>query len=152
MKINTVQFGEVEINEDDIITFPKGIIGFPKYNKYVLLNADESGESPFLFLQSVEEPELDFLILNVFKHYPQYDFDMNESLVAEIELEGPKDAFVCTIVTVRDTLANATTNLKAPVVINQTKKIGVQFVLDNKRYEIKHPITEGLLQKTGGEH
>lgn len=152
MKINTVQFGEVEIREDDIITFPKGIIGFPDYKKYVLLNADESGESPFLFLQSVEEAQLDFLLLNVFKHYPQYDFEMNDALVAEVELDGPEDAFVCTIITVRDTLTNATTNLKAPVVINQKKKIGVQFVLDNKRYAIKHPITEGLLQKTGGEH
>lgn len=137
MKIQTSQFGEIELTDDRVLTFTKGIPGFEEMKKYVLLPADESSESPFFFLQSIESAELSFFLVDPFSFFPEYDIKLEEQLVERLELEEPTDAIVLTTVSVTGDMKDATTNLKAPLVINNRKKLGMQIVLDNKTYQIK---------------
>ncbi|GKW46580.1 flagellar assembly protein FliW [Planococcus sp. NCCP-2050] len=137
MKIQTSQFGEIELADDRVLTFTKGIPGFEEMKKYVLLPADESSDSPFFFLQSIESAELSFFLVDPFSFFPEYDIKLAEQLVERLELEEPTDAIVLTTVSVTGEMKDATTNLKAPLVINNRKKIGMQIVLDNKTYQIK---------------
>ncbi|HHX63035.1 MAG TPA: flagellar assembly protein FliW, partial [Epulopiscium sp.] len=72
MKLNTKDFGELEILEDKIITFQYGIPGFTKYTQYIIIN-DEEEDSPFCWLQSVEKPDLAFTLVNPFLTYENYN-------------------------------------------------------------------------------
>lgn len=137
MKIQTSQFGEIELTDDRVLTFTKGIPGFEEMKKYVLLPADESSDSPFFFLQSIESAELSFFLVDPFSFFPEYDIKLEEQLVERLELEEPTDAIVLSTVSVTGDMKDATTNLKAPIVINNRKKLGMQIVLDNKTYQIK---------------
>ena len=63
MKINTRDYGEIDINEDDILTFVEPIFGFEEYKKFIFL-IEEDFEGQIAWLQSVDEPELCFIVAN----------------------------------------------------------------------------------------
>ncbi|WP_017379006.1 flagellar assembly protein FliW [Paenisporosarcina sp. TG-14] len=140
MKIQTSRFGELEIADSSVITFNKGIPGFEESKKYVLIPADEKGETPFFFLQSIEKEEVNFFLVDPFSYFKEYDIKLAEQMVDRLQLEDSTDAIVLTTVTVKDEIKNATTNLKAPIIINNNSQLGMQIVLDNKDYLIKQPL------------
>ncbi|MGI2328496.1 flagellar assembly protein FliW [Planococcus sp. YIM B11945] len=140
MKIQTERFGELELPENRVITFAKGIPGFEDYKEYVLLPADETGETPFFFLQSTEHAEVSFFLVDPFSFFEDYDVKLADQQVERLALEDPSDAIVLTTVTVKGEMKDATTNLKAPLVINNAQQLGMQIVLDNKTYQIKQPL------------
>ena len=140
MKVQTEQFGEVELGEERVITFDRGIPGFDEYKKYVLIPADAEGESPFFFLQSVDTVEVSFFLVDPFTFFQDYDIKLEEQMVERLQLEDPADAIVLTTVTVKGDISGATTNLKAPLVINNKKQTGMQVVLNNKDYQIKQAL------------
>ncbi|WP_404330193.1 flagellar assembly protein FliW [Mesobacillus maritimus] len=151
MKIQTVRFREIEVDESRLITFLKGIPGFDEDKQYILLPADETGESPFFFLQSVETAEVSFLLLDAFAFFAKYDVNLDDSVVEKLEIGSPDDVIVLTTVTVQGELKQATTNLKAPLVINYPKQVGMQIVLDNRDYMIKQPLFNNNQKATVGQ-
>ncbi|WP_075619454.1 flagellar assembly protein FliW [Paenisporosarcina indica] len=140
MRVQTERFGELEIADNRVITFNKGIPGFEEYKKYVLVPADAKEETPFFFLQSIETVEVSFFLVDPFTFFKEYDIKLEEQMVDRLQLEEPTDAIVLTTVTVKGQINEATTNLKAPLVINNNKQLGMQIVLDNKNYQIKQPL------------
>ena len=75
MQLKTVNFGEIEINEEDVIIFPEGIPGFEDSKKYVLIG-NESNEAVFFWLQSVDAPDLCFVVTDPFMVYDGYGVDL----------------------------------------------------------------------------
>jgi len=140
MKIQTIRFGELEIADSSVITFNKGIPGFEESKKYVLIPADAKGETPFFFLQSIEKEEVNFFLVDPFSFFKEYDIKLKDQMVEKLELEDSADAIVLTTVTAKGEIKDATTNLKAPLIINNCKQLGMQIVLDNKDYLIKQPL------------
>ena len=140
MKIQTARFGELEIADSSVITFNKGIPGFEESKEYVLIPADEQEETPFFFLQSIDREEVNFFLVDPFSFFKEYDIKLENQMVEKLELESPTDAIVLTTVTAKGEIKDATTNLKAPLVINNSKQLGMQIVLDNKDYMIKQPL------------
>jgi len=151
MKVQTLQFGEIEVPKTSIITFKKGILGFDEYKKYALIPVDEKGETPFFILQCVEQKEISLFLLDTFAFFKGYHIELQDQYVEKLELEKPEDAIILTTVTVKDQLINATTNLKAPIVINLSKQLGVQVVLDKTDYKIKQPLFRNNEKATVGE-
>lgn len=140
MKIQTERFGELDVANDRIITFKRGIPGFEEFKQYALIPADPKEETPFFFLQSVEEGAISFFLVDPFAFFKKYDVKLEEQVVGRLELVEPSDAVVLTTVTVQGEMTNATTNLKAPLIINNKKQQGVQIVLNNNEYQIKQPL------------
>lgn len=140
MKIKTTQFGEVEVADKSLISFEKGIPGFEDYTEYALIPADPTDATPFFFLQSVEEEEVSFFLVDPFTFFGDYDVKLGDQQVERLALEEPSDAIVLTTITTTGELKDATTNLKAPLIINNKKRLGMQTVLDNKTYGIKQPL------------
>ena len=140
MKIQTTRFGELEIADSSVITFNKGIPGFEESKKYVLIPADDKGETPFFFLQSIDIEEVNFFLVDPFSFFKEYDIKLKDQLVEKLELENPTDAIVLTTVTAKGEIKDATTNLKAPLIINNNRQLGMQIVLNNKDYLIKQPL------------
>ena len=137
MKIETQEFGILEVEEKDIISFPHGILGFPEYQQYVLLDQDETY---FKFLQSIEEPELRFVVVMPELIRPDYTCSLSKEQAFDLDIEEPGDASVYTIVTIPENLADVTANFQAPVIINTKKNIARQIVLMDGGYHTRHNI------------
>jgi len=139
MKLTTRHFGDIEIDEGDIITFPDGILGFEDVKKYVIIpNPDE--KVPFQWLQGVDEPNLAFVITNPFLFKKDYEFDIPDSVVEDLEIKGPEDVITYSIAVVTEDIKDMTINLMAPIIINSNNKQGKQIVLDGDEYSLKYKI------------
>ncbi len=139
MKIISSRFGEIEINEDLIIEFPEGILGFQAFKKFIILTKDEN--QLFWFLHSVENSDLMFIITNPYFILSDYTFDMSEEDCKTLLLDGnnSKELSIFTITKV-DNKKNFFINLKAPLCINFNKKIGKQIILYNYNYSHQYKI------------
>jgi len=137
MKIETKFFGAVDIDEAQIVQFPHGVPGFEKERQFAVLKHDDS---PFYALQSVERAGLAFIIIELGQVAPDYEIDLPDEVVAELKLEKSEEALVCAIVVLPADIKQATVNLAAPLVINVKEKRGVQIILNNPAYGIKHPL------------
>jgi flagellar assembly factor FliW len=119
MKINTIQFGEVEFEETSIIHFTGGILGFENLQSFLLIKTEDQ---LFYWLNSIENPEIAFPMVGVRVLDEQFP-----------ETSG-NEAFA--IVTLNSDALKITANLKAPVYINQDEKSGFQKVLDSDKYPV----------------
>lgn len=140
MNIETTRFGSINVDPEQIITFPKGIPSFEEYKQYALIPADEAKDNPFYFLQSLEEPALCFFLLDPFQFFKEYQVELDEPTIADLEISSPEDVLIFTLVTAKGSLREATTNLKGPLVINMKKRMGKQTLLDKTDYLIKQPL------------
>mgnify|MGYP002822106449 CR=1 FL=1 len=138
MIIQTTRFGEVDVDETRIITFPKGLLGFPKYSRFVLLEAGQ--DSYFWWLQSVEQPELAFVVTDPSLFVPTYRVPLRPEQMQEMQLESLDDAQVFVIVNKRDRIL--TGNLQGPLIVQVDKRIGAQLVLSDRRFTTRVPLVE----------
>lgn len=138
MKIATARFGEIEIDERDIFTFPDGIPGFEQDKRYTVLELE--GLDGFACLQCVDRGELGFIIVNPFVFYSGYEFNLSEADAGRLEAADPGDLSVWSIVTVRDRLETATVNLVAPIVLNVRKRLGKQVILVDPNLGTRHAL------------
>ena len=136
MKIYTTQFGEIEINEETIITFPNGILGFPNYKKYAIIDVDEN--SPLKWLHSCEEPSLAFVVTDPNLFRSDYSIDAWKRDLEDIEVTDAADVLVLVLVTVPADPSKMTANLKGPVLINTKNNKAKQLIVDNPDYDIKY--------------
>ncbi|USK49567.1 flagellar assembly protein FliW [Bacillus sp. CMF12] len=137
MNIQTKFHGEQEINKDDIIHFPSGIPGFLDEKEFYILPLE--GTDLFV-LQSVKTTEVAFIVTDPFVLFPQYEFDLPEEAVEKLEIQSNKEVATFVILTVREPFQETTANLQAPLVINQTKKLGKQVILNQTPSQTKHKI------------
>jgi flagellar assembly factor FliW len=148
MILNTKHFGQIDIDDKGIIDFPKGLPGFEDVRKFVLLTNNEE-DSIFMWLQSVDNQDLAFVVIDP-KHIKEdYEVDVHEEEVEELQLSEESETIILSIVVVPEDLMNMTANLKAPIIINNSNKKGKQVVLDCKDYHIKHYIMQELRQRGG---
>jgi flagellar assembly factor FliW len=136
MEVRTTRFGTVEIPDDRLITFPKGLLGFSAYTRYCLL--EPTDDACFFWLQSVDEPTLAFVVTDPSAFVPDYSVPIRSDQMETVELEQLEDAQVLVIVNKVD--GSLTGNLQGPLVINAQKRIGEQFVLADKRWTTRHPL------------
>lgn len=148
MKLDTKHFGEIEIDDQNIIDFPEGIPAFENVHKFVLIgNHDE--ESPFLWLQSVDNTDLAFVMIDPYSIQSDYEVDIDDSEVEILNIKDTNKVLVYCIVVIPDDITQMTANLRAPILINTENNIGKQVVMDNSDYKVKHYIIEEL-KKIGG--
>ena len=138
MIVQTAYFGELEIDESQIIHFEHGIPGFEEEKQFILQSIEE--DSGFQVLQSVQTPELSFVVLNPYSVVIGYSFDLEESTVHALQLQEEKDVSVLAIVTLKETLAQSTVNLKAPIIVNTKNNLAKQVILNDDAYAIRHPL------------
>lgn len=138
MLINTSRFAELEVDQTRIITFSKGVLGFPRYKRYVLIEAGQ--DSYFWWLQSIELPDLAFVVTDPSLFVPIYKVPIRPEQMQDLRLESIDDAQVFVIVNKRDNLL--TGNLQGPLVIHVGEQIGEQLVLSDRRFTTRVPLIE----------
>lgn len=147
IKVNTKPFGEIEIDELQIIDFPEGILGFDFVKKFIILDAD--ADSPFKWMQAFDEKDLAFVIIMPESFMPSYDLVIPEIDYESVKAESAKDLLVFAIVTIPDNPSNMTANLQGPVIINPASRLGKQSISISDRYTVRHNILEEIKKHTG---
>ena len=136
-KVNTLRFGEIEVEEDKIVHFEHGIPAFDEEHEFLIIPYDE--ESPYVFLQSLNTPDLAFLMTMPFVFFPDYEFEIDDETQARLGITKQEDMLVYTLLTISGgRVQDMTANLMAPVLINAQNMQAVQLVLDKSRYTTKH--------------
>ena len=138
MIIQTSRFGPVDVDDSRIISFGRGILGFPSHRGYVLIQPDY--DSTFFWLQSVDTPDLAFVVTDPLLFVPDYQVPLREESRVELGLADITEAQVLVIVNkVGDTL---TANLQGPLVIHSVTRAAAQIVISEKKYQTRHPILQ----------
>jgi len=143
MRIDSKAYGPIEINERQVITFPSGIFGFADLHEYALLDAVQPG---FYWLQSLDDPEIAFIMLNPYELRPDYVLDIPDEDLESIEYEDNDDILVFAIVTIPEDESKISANLQGPIVINRVAQVGRQSISLDSRWKTKHIILEELAE------
>lgn len=134
MIIETLTWGSLDIKEDQVYRFEKGIPGFDEEAEFALIEH----EAPFVYLQSTKEKGLAFLLGDPFAFYPDYEFVLPEADKDELNLG--LHVKVLGMITLREQIEQSTMNLLAPIVLNSELRLGKQVVLHQTTYQTKHPL------------
>lgn len=138
MKIQNTRFGELEYREEDILNFPKGILGFPEVQNFLLLQ--EVIRAPFMWLQSIENPDLAFVVLDPWLVLPDYQLDLNEDVRDRLQITDSAQVMTLGITVIPEDPQKMTINLRAPIIINTQSGLGEQLVLTDDVYSVRYPI------------
>ncbi|MDR2697450.1 MAG: flagellar assembly protein FliW [Holophagales bacterium] len=127
-------------DNDFIIHFPAGLIGFTEVKDYRLL--EPSDAYPLKFLQSVDQPELSFVAMDIAAIKLDFNASMSPEEAEMLELNEPEDAMMIALIVIPENegTAEMVANLAGPIVINKNKKKAVQLVLDPDKYPLQHPV------------
>lgn len=138
MFIESKYLGKIEIIEDNIISFPFGILGFSKSKEFAIL--DIGSNHHFKILQDVKNPNIAFLITNPWSFFKDYEMDIPDVELEKINIyqDMEKEILVYNIITLEHDFQKSTANLLAPVIINIRDKKGKQFILNDTEYTTKH--------------
>ncbi|SDC72579.1 MULTISPECIES: flagellar assembly protein FliW [unclassified Candidatus Frackibacter] len=137
MELKTTRFGKIEIDPDEVISFKQGLYGFKDNKEFILLMDDET---PFCWLQAIDNPDLAFVVTEPWNYCEDYEFDLDNEVKKELKIEEKQDVLVVNIVVVSDNLQDMTMNLKAPVIINKNEQIAKQIILDDDDYSVKYKL------------
>lgn len=130
--------GKLEYDEKDIIIFKKEILGFDDKEKFVLVELEDY--KPFKLLQSLEDEEVGLILTSPFEFYDDYKVNLPEETLNRLNIDDEKEVLLLTTITLSSDPKKMTTNLKAPIIINKKVNLAEQIIIDDSKYNIKHPL------------
>lgn len=138
MKFISKIHGEIEYEENNIITFNKGIPGFNELKKFVFLDLQEY--EPFKLLQSLENDEIALIVTSPYEFFKDYEIKLSEETIGNLKIDYPEQVMIITTVTLNSDVKRITTNLQGPIIINTSNNLGEQIIVDNSKYKVKSPL------------
>jgi flagellar assembly factor FliW len=142
--VKTGRFGQLTVGDDEKIRIPNGLLGFPEYTEFCLV--DPGDDTLILWLQSLQNPEIAFPLLEPKIFKPDYATRLSAAELRELKLENVNQSAVFSILTIPEDVTQMTANLKAPLVINLKEQLARQVVLQENEYGIKHAMFKELRQ------
>ena len=151
MKVNTRVFGEIDIEEEKILTFPAGIIGFPELTQLTLIHDEEKGTGAGIrWLQSLQETGFAMPVMDPLVVKPDYNPEVNDELLEPAGNITAENMLVLVTVSVPADVKLMTVNLRGPIIINADEKKACQIIVDGDDYAVKYPIYEILQARKAG--
>jgi flagellar assembly factor FliW len=142
MRISTTRFGDINIAPGKIITMPDGLPGLETFKRYALLSTEET--EPFHWLQSLEAADVSLAVINPYLLFPDYKPMVPEEVFELLGTENTEDVLVLTVAVIPQEFRSMTTNLLAPILINTRNNMGKQVILENREYDLRHPVYEKI--------
>ena len=154
MRVQTKFFGEVELDDNKILEFPNGIIGFEDFKKFAIIyDVEDDRETKISWLQSLEEPVLALPIVDPLAIVPDYAPMIEDELLKPLGNPTDEDLLFLLVMTVPSDMKKVTANMKAPVIINTKTCTGVQLIVDNADYPVKYNVYDAVqkMKEKAGE-
>ena len=136
MLIQTSRFGEIEVEENQIITFPSGLVGFSEDHKFVI--REDAAAAPFLWLQSVDNNGLAFVMIEPHVSVSNYEPELTQEHLNKLDAKSIEELRVYVLVTMAKEMKNVTINLQGPLLFNLEKRLGLQFIIPDGKYSTRH--------------
>ena len=140
MKTKTRYFGEIDYAKDEIIAFPKGLFGFEEERKFLLIPFSDAGT--LFSLQSVKTPELAFTLMHPFTLCAGYAPVLQAEELKTLQVEKSEELYYYVMCTVKEPVAECTVNMKCPLAINPDTRCGMQAILEDDTWEMRHKLSE----------
>ncbi|UCD35223.1 MAG: flagellar assembly protein FliW [Nitrospiraceae bacterium] len=134
IKVQTSRFGELAVREDRVVSFPSGLIGLPRLQRFFLI---DHKDTPLSWLQAVDDPDIAFIVASPTLIVQDYSLNLDSSVKKYIELQNDDDLAV--LVTVRVEGDDVIANFQGPLAINSRTMKGVQVVLDQTPESPREP-------------
>ena len=141
MRILTRPYGETDIDERQVLSLPWGLLGFEDLRSWALLDA---AQPPFYWLQSLERPEIAFVLIDPRTFRPDYEPGADPAELAALELASDEERLVFAIVTIPAESTRMSANLQGPLLINRRTRVGRQLVSVDPRWGVRHVIADEL--------
>ena len=141
MDVKTKWGTTVQVEKEKLLEFPEGLFGFEECKNYAIF---ESEYPPFMWMQSLEEERLAFLIVDPFVVAPDYELDIDDKSLSKIDVTSPAQVHVMVIVTIPSDGSPITVNLQGPLVINHMNQKCMQVVLNDGRWNTKFDVLKAL--------
>lgn len=152
MLIKTKCFGEVDVAEEKIIHFQNGIMGFEEYKNFtILFDSDKKAEKTIMWLQSIDEQALALPVIDPLIIDEKYAPIVDDELLSTIDDPKDEDLLILVTLTVPADLTKMTANFKAPIIMNANTLKGIQLIVENDEYKVKHPVYDILKARKDGE-
>jgi flagellar assembly factor FliW len=132
MELQGTRIGSVAYEESDLITLPSGLVGMPDLKRFLVLDFEE--ELPFKWLQSVDEPGVGFLVAEPAIFRPDFALGLEEEDLRELKSVGLQDIVVFVLCTYDAGKGAIAGNLRGPVIVDSTQRLGRQLVLEESAY------------------
>lgn len=151
MLVKTKFFGEIELDDQKVITFDNGLIGFENLKKFTLIyNSETEQNNTITWLQSLDEQMVALPVLSPFSVMADYNPVVEDETLAKLGELNPENTVIFLTLTVPSDITKMTTNLKAPIIINAETKKGCQVIAENPDYVVKYNIFD-VVQKMKGK-
>lgn len=140
MQVQSSRFGSFEIEDSRTLNFSQSLLGFPDSSTYVVVEVEDT---PYIWLQSVDEPDVAFLATSPFLFFPSYDLELGDEEQATLDVDDVSQIEVLTLLTVHragELPETITANLLGPIVVNTESRNALQIVLDNPEYSTRTPL------------
>ena len=149
MEIDSTRFGRLVIDEERVMTFPGGLLGFPDHARYALIQT--SAENCFFWLQSADDPNLAFVVTDPTVFFREYAVPLREETRADLLLDDDAEGGGGGGTTAADprlqvfVICNKvgdwlTGNLLGPIVVNTDNRLAQQVVLTEKKWTTRQPL------------
>jgi flagellar assembly factor FliW len=142
MIIHTINFGDLDIPEDKVITFKEGLPGFSQIHRFAVIELEEL--KPFQYLQALGDFPIALFMINPFMVDPTYKFRLTDSDMEDLNSNNSAELAVFSVATIPEDPSQATINLMAPIVINEKDRCGKQIILLESSYSVKHPLLDNI--------
>ena len=147
MLVKTKFFGELDLPEEKIVTFDRGIIGFENLKRFTILYDCEKEETNISWLQSVEEPGFAMPVIKPWLVKEDYNPVVEDELLSGLGELTEENLVILLTMNVPPDLTKMSVNLKAPIIMNSDTRKGAQIVVENKDYVIKYRVYDILKNK-----
>ena len=153
MDIQSTRFGTLAVDDERVIEFPNGLLGFPEHKRFALIQTGE--ENYFFWLQSVDEPNLAFVVADPAIFFKGYEVPLRDETRQELRLGDEEGAErVLQVFVICNKVGEwLTGNLLGPLVVNAGNRLAQQVVLTEKKWTTRQPLlrleSEVVLAKAG---
>jgi len=140
MQVDSTRFGKFDVDPDRLLRFTECLLGFPDSVTYAVVEVDESA---YVWLQSVEEPDVAFLATSPFAFFPEYELDLGVQQQSDLGVESSDQVEVLVLLTINrvgDSPTSITANLLGPIVINVESRTARQLVLESSGHSTREPL------------
>lgn len=148
MQIETRLFGEIDIEEDKIIYFENGIIGFPDCKKFTLIFdlKDDGNAKAIAWMQSLDEPGFALPVLDPLLIKEDYNPQVEDKGLEHLGNLTEQNLYVLVTVTATEDITKLSVNLKAPLIINSDERKAAQIIVEDD-FPVKYKIYDILKAK-----
>lgn len=146
MQIMTKHFGEIEIDENKVITFTEGLFGLLDYKKYVIVYDNEDNNAILSWLQSLDDSNIALPIINPLFLGIEYNPTVEDELLKDLGEYNENAFLIFCVAVIPEDIKKMTINRKAPIIIHTDTKKARQIIVENEDYEIKYPIYEHIIK------